>query len=180
MYKQILLILVFLSPVLRAFSQETQMDEVIYDTLAKQEILIGNCDLAGLNSPVFGSYFKDEYNRYSEDPAVAAKIAARLRDVSFVVIMGTWCGDSREQVGRFYRILDNAGYPTSAIRLICVDKHKKAGPVDMSSFVIEKVPTFIVYKYGDMMGRIVETPRETLEKDLLQILEVNPAELLQK
>jgi hypothetical protein len=171
--------LVFLFPLMKGIAQNP-VNQVIYDSAAKQDILIGNCNLDGLNSPVFGSYFRQEYDHYGEDPDVAAKIAQKLLNVTFTVVLATWCGDSREQVGRFYRILDNAGYPTSSIRLICVDKQKKAGSVDIRDLVIEKVPTFIVYKYGEPLGRIVETPSGTLESDLLNILEVNPAEFLQK
>ena len=36
---------------------------------------------------------------------------------------------------------------------------------------IELVPTIIFYKDGSEIGRIVETPVESMEKDLLKIIE---------
>ena len=35
---------------------------------------------------------------------------------------------------------------------------------------IELVPTFIFYRNGEELGRIVETPEDTLEKDLAEIV----------
>jgi hypothetical protein len=36
---------------------------------------------------------------------------------------------------------------------------------------IERVPTFIIMNEGIEIGRIIETPEETLEADLLKILQ---------
>ena len=38
---------------------------------------------------------------------------------------------------------------------------------------IEKVPTFIFYKNGIEIGRIIESPEKSIEKDFLKILNGN-------
>ena len=40
----------------------------------------------------------------------------------------------------------------------------------IASLKIEAIPTFIVYRKDAEIGRIVETPKTTLEADLLEIL----------
>jgi len=46
--------------------------------------------------------------------------------------------------------------------------------MDISALKIERVPTFIVYDGIKELGRIIETPAETLEEDLLMILSAKP------
>jgi len=87
--------------------------------------------------------------------------------------MGTWCSDSRREVPNFYKILDKLNYPDNKITLINVDRKKNGIEIDVSKLNIELVPTFIVYRNNTEIGRIIETPNESLERDLLKILENN-------
>jgi hypothetical protein len=85
-------------------------------------------------------------------------------------VFGSWCSDSREQLPRFFRVLDAAGYPSERLMLLAVDRSKTAHGIDASRLRIERVPTFIFYHNGRELGRIVETPLETLEADIAAIL----------
>ena len=87
-----------------------------------------------------------------------------------IVLLGTWCGDSRREVPRFLRIADMAGIPADRITLVGVDRAKKSGDGMSDRYPVEKVPTFIFLKGGVEIGRIVETPAGTLEGDMLTIL----------
>jgi hypothetical protein len=171
MNAKILFILFALLLVSGAYSQKPGINETVYDTAAKQQILIGVCDREGLASDIFGTYYRDEYERYAVDDSTASRLAGSWQEITITVVMATWCGDSREQVGRFFKILDRTGFPTDKITLISVDKKKKGGSVLLENLDIQKVPTFIVYRNGKEAGRIIETPTDTLEKDLLLILE---------
>lgn len=84
--------------------------------------------------------------------------------------MGTWCSDSREQIPAFYKILDELNYPSDKVTLICVDRKKKGLSNEADGLNIELVPTIIFYRNGEEIGRIIETPQESLEKDLLGII----------
>lgn len=59
---------------------------------------------------------------------------------------------------------------TVTSRFIAWIEIKKAEGFDIDQFIIERVPTFIFYKNESEIGRIIETPVETLEKDILNIL----------
>ncbi len=84
--------------------------------------------------------------------------------------MGTWCGDSKEWVPRFYKVMDQAGFNYRKMKLIAVDRNKKAGDLDISALHIERVPTFIFYKKKKELGRIIEVPYDLIEKDMLKII----------
>ncbi len=163
--------LLLLFPGFHLVAQQQKMNETLFDTATKQQILLGLCNREGLNSDIFGQYFRDEYDHYAEDPETGKLVADNIREADITIVMATWCDDSRQQVGRFYRILDDAGYPSDKVTLICVDKKKKGGTVSLEGMDIQKVPTFIVYRHGREEGRIIETPSATLEKDLLMIIQ---------
>jgi thiol-disulfide isomerase/thioredoxin len=86
------------------------------------------------------------------------------------LVMGTWCGDTHREIPRFYRILDEMGVSDQSITLIAVDRTMQADGLDLEDLEIERIPTFIFYKKGKEVGRIVENARETLEDDMLLIL----------
>jgi thiol-disulfide isomerase/thioredoxin len=84
--------------------------------------------------------------------------------------LGTWCGDSKEQVPRFIRILDELKYKTGKISFLCVDRQFKDEKIIVGNREIEKVPTIIIYRKKKNLGKIIEIPMLSLEKDLLEIL----------
>jgi hypothetical protein len=91
-------------------------------------------------------------------------------DINVTLIMGTWCDDSKEQVPRFYKILDMLQFDYSKLSLICVDRKKSAPDIDLAGMNIKLVPTFIFYRNYKEIGRITETPARSLEKDMLGIM----------
>ena len=84
--------------------------------------------------------------------------------------MGTWCGDSKRGVPRFYKILEETGFDEDYFELITVGRNKKTPDNLQEGFDLIRVPTFIFFKDGKEVGRFVERPRETMEKDILKII----------
>ena len=72
---------------------------------------------------------------------------------------------------RFYRILDYLGFPEKNLKLICVDRTKDAAGTEVMQLSVDLVPTFIIFIGEEEIGRIVESPVESLEADLAGILE---------
>jgi thiol-disulfide isomerase/thioredoxin len=130
-------------------------------------ILLGNCDRSGLESGEFGTVFSEYYSIYEPDKTVVAELKKLTDGASILIVLGTWCSDSQEQVPRFFKILDKIRFDRKEVRVICVNSDKEAGDVDLSGLDIRKVPTFVIYRNGREAGRIIETPYATLEKDLL-------------
>jgi len=90
--------------------------------------------------------------------------------VKITLVLGTWCSDSRREVPWFYKILESLEYDLDNMKVICVNTAKTAEGIDVDQLDIQKVPTFIFYKEGVELGRIIETPQTSLEKDMAKIL----------
>ena len=153
------------------FSQE--MNKMITDPKSNKEILIGNCDRAGLKQGEFGIMFNENYKNYLPDKGVLNQLRLKKEGMDILVVLGTWCSDSQEQVPGFFKILDKIRFDKKSVQVICVDRNKEAGDVDLVNYNIVKVPTFIFYRKGREIGRIIETPYTTLEKDMLMFFSEN-------
>ena len=149
-----------------------QQNQVVYDSLARQQILFGLCDRGALMTfGDYADYYHDEYEHYEPQNDVMRELnRQRTEDLYIKVVLGTWCHDSKEQVPRFLLILDEMDFPMERLEFICVNRRKTAGVNDISGLDIELVPTFVIYKNDREVGRIVETPVQTLESDLLEII----------
>lgn len=105
------------------------------------------------------------------DEAVARALASVEPGAEIDVFLGTWCGDSRREVPRFWRALDLAGPAVPfEVHYIGVDRQKKEPSAPVINNEILYVPTFIVRRNGQEVGRIVEDSPAGLEKDLLSLL----------
>ena len=164
----------FFIAIMTMFSNiHAQQNQVVFDTIAKKDILIGECNREGLMLPVFAEFYTLEYGAYNPDPEALPILSAFGNDYSIVIVMGSWCGDSKEQVPRFLKIADSFGFPEADIRIISIDKAKTAPGFEeeLVRYGITLVPTFIFFRGDEEIGRIVETPVESLEKDWLKILQ---------
>jgi thiol-disulfide isomerase/thioredoxin len=153
----------------RVFAQ--QMNQKIIDPRLNKEILFGYCNRAGLEEGDFGKVFSEYYSVYEPDKKITGNLKQATDSVSITIVMATWCSDSEEQVPKFFKVLDRIRFDGTMVTIICVDREKKAGEIDLTKMDIQRVPTFIIYRKGKESGRIVETPMNSLEGDLLMILE---------
>jgi len=165
-----ILILLLFTAFSRGFSQ--QLNQKVIDEKKHYEILIGQCDREGFAGCNFDSAYKAGY-LYAPDKAIIDQITPYIKDINITLVMGTWCGDSKEHVPHFYKILDLLKFDFSKLSLICVDRLKTAPGLDLSDLKIERVPTFIFFRKNKEVGRITETPEASLEKDMLRIISGN-------
>jgi len=140
------------------------------DEKTDKPMLIGYTTLDAFTDTSFSWWWNPEYNMYDVDSTEVEKLKVILKDIDITIVMGTWCSDSRVEVPHFYKILDEIGYPTEKVTLINVNREKQGLENEVEELEINFIPTFIFYKAGEEMGRIVETPYETLEKDMPEIL----------
>ena len=118
-------------------------------------------------------WFTEEYDSYEVNNKALNSCfqGKKLENYYITIVMGTWCPDSRREVPRFYKILDNLVFPPINVRLIFVDMNKKEPSGSLKNMKISYVPTFIIRDRKDQeLGRIVEAPKKSLEKDLCDIL----------
>lgn len=155
------------------FSLAQEVNQLSKDARGR-EMLLGEITKEGFTSNSFNTWFSKNYDAYTPDEAIVQKLKRKLKKYNITVFMGTWCGDSKREVPKFYKILEAANFPESQLRVIGVNNARSAykqGPNgEEKSMNIHRVPTFIIYnKRGKEIGRIVEHPVESLEADLLKI-----------
>ncbi len=144
----------------------------VNDTVPYEEsvMLLGKANRKGLEMDAFKDWFRPGYEDYKTDSETIEKLKPLLKDVTVTVFMGTWCEDSQRETPHFYKIMDAAGFDESKLTLITVSEEKTTPMGFEKGKNITNVPTFIFYKGDKELGRIVEYPIESLEKDMFVIL----------
>lgn len=119
-------------------------------------------------------WFGEDFIGYLPDPQYADQLNEALADVEMICVLGTWCSDSKREVPRMLRIMQYANIPPEKLRMIGVDREKMSPGGETAIYAITHVPTFIFLRDGEEIGRIVEAPLATLEKDILGIVMKTP------
>ena len=133
----------------------------------KEEILLGIISQGDLQKEPYSTWYNDSEKKYQVDNDALANIDALLEGVEIKIVLGTWCHDSQREVPRFYKILNDHEAQTE---MIALDRKKQAPNNELQGIEITHTPTFIFYKNGQELNRIVERPIESLEKDMVKIL----------
>lgn len=142
--------------------------------LNESENLVGLVSKEQFTATPFNDWFQPNYNYYKLNTKVVEELKPLLQKITIKAFMGTWCGDSQQQVPIFYKILDAAAFNYKNLEMIAVSNTKTTPDNAQEGYNIIRVPTFIIYKNNQEIGRIVEYPVETIEKDLLKILSNQP------
>jgi thiol-disulfide isomerase/thioredoxin len=141
------------------------------DTQTGLPMLVGECTAQNLtDNAVFNSWFTPAYLEYKSNSDLVSKIGSLGSNSKVLVFMGTWCGDTKRELPRFFRIIDEAKIPRENVTMYAVDRAKKT-TVDLpEKYGITNVPTFIFMAGDKEIGRIVESPKKSLEEDIAEIL----------
>lgn len=134
---------------------------------ANNQDLLGIISVSDIKSSPHVEWYQQSETSYNVDKQALGELDALLEGVEIKVVMGTWCHDSKREVPRFYKILDNKA---ANVEMIALDRKKQAPNGETDGMGITNTPTFIFYKNGEEMNRIVETPVESLEQDMVKIL----------
>lgn len=136
--------------------------------------LIGLSNREGLQKAPYSEWFDKNYAAYKPQQDFYKKVKNKTKGVDVKIFMGTWCGDSKMEVPRFYKLMDNISFDKNQIQLVNLDnaseRYKQSPEGFEKGMNIHRVPTFIFYKDGAEIGRIVEHPATDLETDIAQIL----------
>lgn len=136
---------------------------------ATSQDLLGPITIDQLKQQPHSEWFTTEYENYSPFAKTTDQLKPLLQDIKIKVFMGTWCSDSQMQVPAFFRILDTVD-SKSEVTIVAVDEDKKTPSGSATQNEITYIPTFIFYKNGKEINRIVESPVDFLEDDMLTIL----------
>ncbi|TAI48147.1 thioredoxin family protein [Flagellimonas allohymeniacidonis] len=153
------------------FNQEIELEN-------GKKFLIGKINLEGLSAEPYNIWFQSGEKAYAIDEALVKKLEEPLSDYHIKLFLGTWCGDSKREVPRLVKILKAANFPMENLDIVALDRrkehYKKSPTGEERGLNIIKVPTIIFMKQGKETNRIVESPIESLEEDIAQIVFEKP------
>lgn len=112
----------------------------------------------------------EERNGYTPDPVVTATIGRLAANVDMTLFIGTWSQESQQEAPRILKIVDDAGLPESTLSIVGLDKSRKDDAGLADKWRIESVPTLLLSRGEQELGRVVGRPTETPEDDIAHIL----------
>jgi len=139
--------------------------------------LTGKINFEKLNTAPYNEWFSENYESYVPKETIINDIKTNIQAYTIKIFMGTWCGDSKREVPKFYKTLNEANFPLNRVTTIAVasdrEHYKQSIGGEQEGLNIHRIPTFIFYKDGKEVHRIVESPKTTIEKDIKDILSGN-------
>jgi len=165
--KSLVIAIIFLQLVI---SCSTTLNQSVHDKKSSSRMLIGLSNRQGLQQDPFSGWFNKEYGAYVLNQEAVQGIKNYSKNLSIKLFMGTWCKDSRREVPRIYRILDEIDLVGPRLTLINLDRKKSSPGKEEVGLNVHHVPTVILYKNGNEIGRIIEYPVQSLEEDMVAIL----------
>ncbi|WEK37291.1 MAG: thioredoxin family protein [Candidatus Pseudobacter hemicellulosilyticus] len=101
-------------------------------------------------------WYQQNQAGYTAPAATVTALKEKAPQVQWLVFGGTWCGDTRNILPKFFSILEAAGIQQDHVTLVGVDHSKKAFGHLTEALNITNVPTIIVLKDGKEIGRTIE------------------------
>ena len=164
---RISIVLIFLITTFQIFAQDFK---IITDEKNVEPLILDYCFASIIIDSLFKDTWTTEYDNYQPDFEVLDSLEGKLDNIIITIVFRSTCSDSREQLPRLFKILNELNYDVNSITLIGVSREKQGLSNETEGLELELVPTIIFYKDGSEIGRIIETPVESMEKDLLEIL----------
>jgi thiol-disulfide isomerase/thioredoxin len=141
--------------------------------------IIGEVTLSEIDETIIDWSIESE--SWEPDYAIVDELSKVDYPVGIICVLGTWCGDSVREVPRFVKLLNAIDNKNIKLKMFAVGRkdnelasawEKQNGhEVGVrAEYEIKFVPTFIFYKKGVEIGRIIETPEISLEQDMAQII----------
>ncbi len=138
------------------------------------QMLIGVCTKASMLREPYKNWYEATYNAYQLDTLLLQKLKPNPETDTYTIFMGTWCGDSQNEVPKFLKMMRYLNVPQANYKIVMVDNHneryKQSPTHEERGQNIFRVPTFIINRNGQEIGRIVEHPVENFEKDFTKIM----------
>lgn len=151
-----------------------------YTNSSGEKHLAGPFDLTILRTDsTYSSWFKENEAKFQLKGGDTSW-KSKLEDTEVEIYIGTWCGDSKRWVPQFVKLWRDLGLDEAQLKFTALydgEELYKQGPNgEEKGLKVHRVPTFIFKKEGKEYARMVEYPRNDLEKDLAQLAVGYPSE----
>lgn len=144
--------------------------ETSTDSINGRVVYRGLIDFKILDDEATFDWYDKGTKKYKPKKREINTLKKELSKYSIIVVMGTWCGDSRDMIPKLHNVLVQSGYPMDKLVMYGVDRSKTVGHGQEKPYDIKFVPTIILFDGAKEIGRIVETVNKSVEADLAAII----------
>lgn len=160
---------VFLLLLLAGCSNKILKPSAVLQEVNGENLLLGEVQYQDILA--FFPRWQEADKQNEVDPLLAEQLEQIKEPLDILCYLGTWCGDSREGVPPVMKALDAAQNKHISIKLVGVDRRKLDPENSAVQYGINRVPTFILFRNGQEIGRMEEFPlKENFVEDLLDIV----------
>ena len=92
----------------------------------KNPILLGKINKEILSTNTYVDWFLKNYDAYQPESTYITILKEKLPEYTITAFFGSWCGDSKEQLPPFYKILDEAKFPLERLTVVGVSRERDA------------------------------------------------------
>lgn len=115
--------------------------------------------------------FHDQFDSYHPQKSAIQQLQSWSEFVRIKVFFRFNCSTSQELVPAFIKIMDAVDNPYFESEYISLSDDESQWESDSGEYTIAETPTFILFRENEELGRIVENPLDSLEQDLVEILQ---------
>lgn len=141
------------------------------DKKTEKVLLRGKISFNDIKDESTMKWLQEGADKYEPNPEIIEQLKRMWGNYRFIVFVGTWCSDTKDLLPKFYKTLQMAEIPMDAVEMYAVDRNKQALNLEATFYNIQNVPTFIVNHQHRELGRVVENAKNSIEQDLLSIIE---------
>jgi tetratricopeptide (TPR) repeat protein len=140
----------------------------------KETHLWGIVTIDNLQKAPYDVWFKKNYADYKPNPTVIETLKSlKINDFKVRIFFGTWCGDTKREMPRLLKVLDEIGFPKEKITFIAMSSadstYKQSKNREERGYNIFRVGCYVFEKNGVEVNRIYELPVLSMERDVLAI-----------
>ena len=114
-------------------------------------------------------WFNENFENYTVEK-INRDNFSELYNYDIEIFMNTLCHDSQREIPRLIKILNELNIPENKLKIILLNPNKESKMGYEVNKNITNTPTIIFNLDNTEVNRIVEFPKESLESDILKIL----------
>ena len=118
-------------------------------------------------------HYRDIVESCQPDSGTLEGIKDRITDLNVKVFFGDWCPDCRAHIPAFLAAVLELAVDDFELEFIEMNRQMSDGLNKAAEHEVMAIPTFIFFRDGEEIGRIIERPHESIEKDIAEILKSN-------
>lgn len=145
--------------------------ELEVSTDGTEKILKGLINRDMLEKDTAFKWFTENKAAYKPAAEDVALLKARRQDLEFLVFGGTWNEETKYILPRFYSLVDAAAVSREQVTLVGVDRYNRTVKNLSQDLRVNKIPTIIILKKGQELGRVTEFGKDALwDRQLTSII----------